>query len=424
GRPIARFYPVTEALDSQGNIQTGFNATFDTVQPTVTAYDILDRATSVTIPDNTTTTKAYDFGADRFGQTRFRTTVIDANGVHSEQYHDVRSQIVTVNEFNNHNASVFHTSYIYSPVRQLTSVTDDQGNVTSVTYDLLGRRTAINSPDAGLSTLTYDLAGNVTAKQTANLRAAGQQVTLGYQFNRVTSITYPNFPANNVTYTYGAASQRNPSSSGNVVGRITHITDRAGTEDRLYGRLGEVTQETRAIPIQGNQVAHYTTRFTYDTWNRIAQIQYPIEVKKLTTDQPNGEVVPYFYDFGGLPERVHGNDDALEVDYASAIAYDKFGSRLSMTAGNGVVTTYAYRPDNLRLLNVQATLPIGYTFNNFNFAYDNVGNLTQLQNTAQMPLTFIGGSTTLATSLGNAIGGPWTKTYAYDDLYRLTSSTG
>jgi len=26
--------------------------------------------------------------------------------------------------------------------------------------------------------------------------------------------------------------------------------------------------------------------------------------------------------------------------------------------------------------------------------------------------------------LGNAIGGPWLKTYAYDDLYRLTSSTG
>jgi len=65
---------------------------------------------------------------------------------------------------------------------------------------------------------------------------------------------------------------------------------------------------------------------------------YPIAVKKLTTDQPNGEAVQYFYDFGGLPERVHGNDDALELNYASNIAYDKFGQRLSMIAGNGVVT--------------------------------------------------------------------------------------
>src|SRR5206468_3109707 len=162
GRTIQQFYPVTEPTGSEST----FNAAFDTTapRPTATAYDILDRVTSVTTPDNTTTTSAYDFGADRSGQTRFRTTVIDANG---------------------------------------------------------------------------------KQKQTANLRTAGQQVTFGYQFNRVTSITYPNFPGNNVTYTYGAASQRNPSASGNVVGRITHITDGAGTEDRLYGPLGEITQETR-----------------------------------------------------------------------------------------------------------------------------------------------------------------------------------
>jgi YD repeat-containing protein len=65
-------------------------------------------------------------------------------------------------------------------VRQITNVTDDQGNVTSVTYDLFGRRTAINSPDADLTTFTYDLADNLTA----NLRAAGKQVTFAYQFNR------------------------------------------------------------------------------------------------------------------------------------------------------------------------------------------------------------------------------------------------
>jgi hypothetical protein len=192
--------------------------------------------------------------------------------------------------------------------------------------------------------------------------------------------------------------------------RITHITEGAGTEDRLYGPLGEIVQETRAIPIQGGQVPTYTTKYQFDTWNRIQQITYP--------DQPTGEAVKYFYDSGGLVNRVHGNDDQLETDYASNITYDKFGQRLSMTNGNGVITTYAYRPDNRRLANVQATLPVGYTFNNFNFSYDAVGNLTALQNTAQFPGSFTGGN------LGNAIGGPWTKTFAYDDLYRLTTSTG
>jgi RHS repeat-associated protein len=195
-----------------------------------------------------------------------------------------------------------------------------------------------------------------------------------------------------------------------VVGRITHITDGAGTEDRLYGPLGEIVQETCAIPIQGNQVNAYVTKYTYDTWNRIAQIIYP--------DPPTGEAVKYFYDSGGLVNRVHGNDDQLETDYAAEIDYDKFGQRVLLKYGNGAVNTYAYRPDNRRLANVQATLPVGYTFHNFLFSYDNVGNLTQLQNQVQFPGSFTGGN------LGNAVGGPWNKTYAYDDLYRLISSTG
>src|SRR5262249_27489505 len=237
-----------------------------------------------------------------------------------------------------------------------------------------------------------------------------QQVTYSFQFNRLTAINYPAFPANNVTYTYGAASQRQPGPVGNVVGRITHITDGAGTEDRLYGPLGEVVQQTRAIPIQGGQVNTYVMQYQFDTWNRIQQMIYP--------DQPNGEVVKYSYDSGGLVTRVHGNDDQLEVDYASNITYDKFGKRLSITFGNGAVTNYAYRPDNRRLASVKAARAIGYTFNDFSFTYDPVGNLTQLQNNAQFPGSFTGGN------LGNAIGGPWTKTYAYDDLYPLTTSTG
>ena len=271
---------------------------------------------------------------------------------------------------------MFHTSYAYDPLRQITGVTDDQGNVTSVAYDLFGRRTAINSPDAGNTAFTYDLADNVTAKQTANLRAAAppQQVTFAYQFNRVTAITYPNFPANNVTYTYGAASQRNPSPVGNVVGRIT---DGAGTEDRLYGPLGEIVQETRTIPISNKQSTTYTTQYQYDTWNRLLNITYP---------DPNHETVTYSYDSGGLVNGVSGNDD-LRPNYVTGIYYDKFGHRLLLQIGdgttttNGTTTTYVYHPVTQRLNNLQATTPANcYTFHDFFFSYDAVGNITEIDN--------------------------------------------
>ncbi|MDD7461223.1 MAG: hypothetical protein PUK67_01880 [Prevotellaceae bacterium] len=40
------YYPVTEALGGK----TAFNRTFDDVSPTVTVYDVLDRAMKVTLP--------------------------------------------------------------------------------------------------------------------------------------------------------------------------------------------------------------------------------------------------------------------------------------------------------------------------------------------------------------------------------------
>ncbi len=118
GRTAQQFYPVTEPLGQQGT----FNPAFDSVQPTVTAFDILDRVTQVTIPDNTTTSTAYDFGADRSGQTQFRTTVIDANGKQKQMFRDVRALITTVNEFNNNGATEFQTTTrTMSPASSTTS---------------------------------------------------------------------------------------------------------------------------------------------------------------------------------------------------------------------------------------------------------------------------------------------------------------
>ncbi|WP_208347724.1 hypothetical protein [Pseudaestuariivita rosea] len=51
GRQTEQYYPVEEALGSQGL----FNATYDTIAPTLTDYDILDRPVQVTIPDGTST---------------------------------------------------------------------------------------------------------------------------------------------------------------------------------------------------------------------------------------------------------------------------------------------------------------------------------------------------------------------------------
>ena len=75
GRTTEQYYPVTEAKGTN----TAFNTNYDSITATRMEYDILDRNIRTTIPDGTSTTIAYDFGADRSGQMQFETIVTDAN---------------------------------------------------------------------------------------------------------------------------------------------------------------------------------------------------------------------------------------------------------------------------------------------------------------------------------------------------------
>ena len=83
GRTIEQRYPVTEPLGTPGV----FNREVDTIEPTKTAYDVLDRTTKVTIPDQTSTSMAYGFGNDRNGDLQFKTRVTDANGIQKASLH-------------------------------------------------------------------------------------------------------------------------------------------------------------------------------------------------------------------------------------------------------------------------------------------------------------------------------------------------
>ena len=68
---------------------------------------------------------------------------------------------------------------------------------------MLDRQIEVKHPASGTTKLSYDLAGNLLTKQTANLADKGTSVSYGYDFNLLTSVTYPEHPENNVRYIYG-----------------------------------------------------------------------------------------------------------------------------------------------------------------------------------------------------------------------------
>jgi len=350
GRIVAQSYPVSEA---KGPLNNRFNPRVDTVTPTRTSYDVLDQATRTVLPDGSTTSAAYGFGSDRYGATQFETAVTDARGATTRTYTDVKFRSASVRQPND-----AWTSYAYDPLGQITTVIDNLRHTTTATYDNLGRRTSVTTPDTGRTTSAYDLAGNLTRTVTANLAAKNKAITYAYDFGRLTAVHYPTSPEADVHYDYGAAG-----AAGNSAGRITKITDAAGTETRSYGPLGETTAQTRTV-----FGVSYTTRYAYDTWNRVQTMTYP-----------DGEVLTYHYDNGGQVDAATGVKGNHTYPYVTGLDYDVFGQRTSLRTGNGVTTRYTYDATDRRLASLRAAQPDGTAFQNMAYAYDRAGNVTALR---------------------------------------------
>jgi RHS repeat-associated protein len=393
GRAVQNFYPVTEPLGTAGD----FNPAVDSVAPARTTFDILDRVTSVTLPDNTVTTMAYGFAPDRTGATQFETTLTDAKGHVRRSYTDIRKNTTAVREANPAGGQpTIWTSYAYDPLDQLVEVTDDHNNRTTATYDNFGRRTAVETPDTGRTETVYDLVGNKVAKITADLRAEGKRINYSYDFTRLIAATYPDFPDNDVTYTYGA-----PGAADNRAGRITLVTDGSGAEERFYGKLGELTKEIKSVDSDtGPEPEVYTTQYTYDTFGRLQSLIYP-----------DNEVLTYRYDSGGLLRAASGVKGSHTYNYLNRLEYDKFDQRAFMETGNNVRTSYRYDPNNRRLDNLQAGHAGGPKFQNLNYTYDAVGNVLNIANDVPVPPP-------------SQDGGPTGQAYSYDDLDRLTGASG
>jgi RHS repeat-associated protein len=395
GRTVAQSYPITEP---KGAANTTFNPGIDPVPPTRTSHDVLDRPLRTELPDGTASTTAYDFGADRAGATRFQTTSTDADGNVVRTFADVRKQITAVRQANPAgNQPTIWTSYGYDPLGELTAVTDDHASLTTAGYDNLGRRTTVSTPDGGRTDTVYDRANLPVQTITANLRAKSEAVEYDYDFTRLSAVRHPDFPANNVTYTYGA-----PGAANNAANRITAITDAAGSLSRRYGTLGETTSETRVIHGVFARDTAYTSTYDYDSFNRLLDMTYP-----------DGEALTYHYDSGGQVDKATGVKAGRTYQYLKGLDYDKFGQRLQLDLGNGTKTSYAYNADDRRLATLKSVLPHGDTFQNQSYDYDDAGNITGISNDVEVPR--LGGL---------ELGGPSSQTFGYDGLNRLTSSTG
>lgn len=385
GRVAKAYYPVTEELGKR----TDFNKAFDGVSPTVTVYDVLDRATEVTLPDESKTLTAYTTDA---GSRALVTTVTDALGNKQATYTNGSGKTVMTRQLSGPDGEIT-TTFEYDGIDRLVRVTDTEGNVTTSVYDMGDRRTEVNHPASDITTFTYDALGNVLTKQTANLAKEGKSITYDYDYHRLTGINYPDHPENNVKYYYGG---RN--ASQNRIGRLMLREDGTGAIEYFYGKMGEVTKTRRTLIVPNQAIATYVTQWTYDSHNRLLEMIYPDEEK-----------VTYSYNLGGQLEKVRGYK-SYGYDYVNRIGYDKFEQRTYLKYCNGAETFYTYEPARRRLQNLTVNAG-GKSIMDNGYTYDAVSNVLSVANKAALPES------------GKA-GGQMAHAYTYDALYRLASATG
>ena len=380
GRTVKQYHPFTEDTI----YRPLYNPQCDPSTVTETGYDILDRPVFSIQPYGHTTTIDYGFGSDGIRRL-FRTTETDPMGNVVTVLKDGLGQLVrTVAPMNT------VTRFEYNPIGQLAATTDPDGFTTTYGYDMLGRMTHRTHPDAGTDRYTYDPSGNATSHVNGN----GDSVIYAYHYNLLTSVSYPRYPANNVRYWYGA-----PGAPDNCVGKVALMADGSGLHAFKYGKLGEVIENIRTFVLP-NESHPYTfkMKFCYDSWNRIQSMTYP-----------DGEVVTYTYDRGGMLQSVQGRKGMNHLTYVENTTYNAYGLKESVLYGNGSYTEYQY--DLLmRLSHLYSENGQGEAMQDMEYEYDNVNNITDIYNNAPMLL--------------NGLGGDYWSHYEYDDLYRLSHAKG
>jgi len=96
----------------------------------------------------------------------------------------------------------------------------------------------------------------------------------------------------------------------------------------------------------------------------------------------------------------------------SNIHYDDFGRSIREQAGNGIITTSRYAKEDGRLLQLQSRDADGKSLQDFHYTYDPVGNITCIEDKAQLTRHF-----------NNQQIDP-VDCYVYDSLYQLIQATG
>jgi RHS repeat-associated protein len=315
-----------------------------------TAYDALNRVTSVTPQDGSAaTTTSYS------GNT---TTVTDSAGKKRESLTDGLGRLTQI--FEDPTGLNYETDYAYDALNNLLCVGQKGSNsgtfsgCSSIpaswrprifTYDSLSRLTSATNPESNTitstgttqaTTYTYDSDSNLLQKTSlAPGQTGSTTVTLSYCYdaiNRVTGKAYTAQTCSNgllpsplVSYYYDQSSYSGLTIT-NGIGRRTGMADQAGTEAWSYDKMGRPLVDLRIT----NSLSKSTT-YVY--------LPY-VDGSVNTITYPSGRTVTYTT--GAAEHALSAQDSSTSVYYANPAHYTPSGALSSLTNGAALYSTLLY----------------------------------------------------------------------------------
>lgn len=239
-------------------------------------------------------------------------------------------------------------SAAYTPNGRAETLTDGEGNLTTLEYDGHGRLYRIRYPLASNGSVssttdyeqyTYDAASNVTQQR----RRDGQ--VFYFTYDALNRLTYENAPA----------PQANVARAYDNLGRLTYAGYGSWGIGFAYDALGRRTIETSPI---GSMTSYY------DLAGRRTELWWP-----------DGYYAAYDYDVTGAMTAVRENGATSGVGVLATYTYDNLGRRVGISRGNAVATTFGYDPAS-RLTSLVQDLASTANDQTFTFTYNPAGQIT------------------------------------------------
>ncbi len=350
------------------------------------------------------------------------------------------------------------TSYGYDAVGNQVSVIDPKNRLSTFEYDDLNRLTKIINPLSGETTFGYDKVSNQTSLTNPNNQ------TIDYEYDALNRLIKMTDPLDQITeFKYDKVGNqtelidpllRTTQYRYDDLNRLEEIEDAANQLTTfIYDKVGNLTEVTDAEgrvttteydklyrPVTVTNALSGTTTFSYDAVGNL-----------LTSTDAENRTTRYVYDaLDRLTETtgnyIDGGPINSETNVTSGFEYDAISNLISTTDAKGRVTSFAYDALN-RLVEVTNALN-GLT----EYQYDEVGNVVKeidplttvtfnsyddLDRLTETTANYVeGGPVTVDTNVSvsfayDALGNLTQLTdpraqvtrYGYDDLNRLVSMT-